>query len=129
MLRTDYARTRWIQATRASLDACAVRLKEARTRHQAFHPASVLERRVEAVANLRARFEKSGQKGIDQKAERLVRLGGLLRTLGPVSAFQRGFSITLGPNGKIVTSAATLKAGDLMRTKFADGETLSTVNP
>jgi exonuclease VII large subunit len=46
-----------------------------------------------------------------------------------VSAFQRGFSITLGPNGKIVTSAAALKAGDVMRTKFADGETLSTVNP
>lgn len=129
VLRTDYARTQWIQAARASLDAFAMRLNEARARHQAFHPASVLERRVEAVANLRMRFEKSGQNSIDQKAEHLARLGGLLRTLGPVSAFQRGFSITLGPNGKIVTSAAALKAGDVMRTKFADGETLSTVNP
>ena len=53
----------------------------------------------------------------------------MLRTLGPESAFQRGFSITLGADGKIITSAAYLKSGDLLRTKFADGETTSIVQP
>jgi exodeoxyribonuclease VII large subunit len=129
VMRLDSARGQLAQATRASLDAYAVRLNEARARHRAYHPARVLERRVEAVANLRLRIERAGHDVIEHKAERLGRLRGLLRTLGPESAFQRGFSITLGANGKIITSAAALKAGDVMRTKFADGETLSTVNP
>lgn len=129
VMRLDSARGQLAQATRASLDACTVRLNEARARHRAYHPARVLERRVEAVANLRLRIERAGHDVVEQKAERLGRLRGLLRTLGPESAFQRGFSIALGADGKIITSAAALKVGDVMRTKFADGETRSTVNP
>ena len=56
-----------------------------------------------------------------------MRLRGLLRTLGPESAFQRGFSITLGPDGRIVRAAAALHPGDLLQTKFADGVTRSRV--
>ena len=82
---------------------------------------------METVIRLRERFERAGKDALDHQAERLVRLRGLLRTLGPESVFQRGFSITLGADGKIVTSATTLKPGDLMRTKFADGETQSIV--
>ena len=43
------------------------------------------------------------------------------------SAFQRGFSITLGADGKIITSASALKVGELLKTKFADGEMTSRV--
>jgi exodeoxyribonuclease VII large subunit len=79
------------------------------------------------VARLRERFERAGQNALDHQSERLAQLSGLLRTLGPESAFQRGFSITLGSDGKIVSSATALKPGELMRTKFADGETQSIV--
>ena len=82
---------------------------------------------MDTVAGLRQRFERSGKDNLTGRAEQLVRLRGLLRALGPESAFQRGFSITLGPDGKIVTSAGTLKPGEIMRTKFADGETTSIV--
>ena len=51
----------------------------------------------------------------------------MLRTLGPESAFQRGFSIAMAADGKIISSAAELKCGDFLRTKFADGETTSIV--
>jgi len=33
----------------------------------------------------------------------------------------------VGPDGRIARSAAALHPGDLLRTKFADGETTSTV--
>ena len=128
VMRLDSARGQLSQATRAVLEAIATRLNDARARHRACQPARVLERRTDAVASLRQRFERAGKDRLDQRTERLGRLRGLLRTLGPESAFQRGFSITLGPDGKIVTSATTLNPGDLMRTKFADGETASTVN-
>ena len=51
----------------------------------------------------------------------------MVRALGPESAFQRGFSITLGADGKVVRSAASLLPGDLLRTKFNDGEVASRV--
>ena len=82
---------------------------------------------MDAVASLGQRLDRAVKDRFGQRTDRLGRLGGMLRALGPESAFQRGFSITLGPDGRIVTTAASLKGGDLMRTKFGDGETLSVV--
>jgi exodeoxyribonuclease VII large subunit len=127
VMRLDSARGQLTQATRAALDAMAARLNDVRARHNSFHPELVLQRRMETVKNLRQRFERAGRDILSERADRLGRLRGLLRTLGPESAFQRGFSITLAADGKIVSSAGTLKPGDVMRTKFADGETLSIV--
>ncbi len=128
MMRVDSARAQLARATKASLDIQASRLNEARMRHKACHPTRVIERRLERLAELRARFEKATKDELTQRGERLERLRGLLRALGPESAFQRGFSITLTEDGKLVTSATTLKSGDRLRTKFADGETKSTVD-
>ncbi len=128
VMRLDSARGQLAQATRVSLETFVMRLNEARARHQLFHPASVVERRMDTVKNLRQRFERAGRDIVKERTERLVRLRGLLRTLGPESAFQRGFSITLAADGRIATSANAFKPGDLMRTKFADGETLSIVD-
>lgn len=127
VMQLDSARVQLSQATRGALDRLFARLHEARVRHQQHHPAIVLERRMDAVANLQQRFERAAKNHVTLRGNGLDRLRGLLRALGPESAFQRGFSITLGPDGKIVTSAATLKPGEGMRTKFADGETLSVV--
>ena len=82
---------------------------------------------MEFLAQMKLRLERAGKDRIDQRIERLARLRGLLRALGPESAFQRGFSITLGADGKVIRSASSLKPGDLLRTKFADGETASRV--
>lgn len=127
VMRLDSARTQLLRATRNASDNLAARLNEARARHKSHHPARVLERRMGTVAGLRQRFERAGKDNLVSRAEKLARLRGLIRTLGPESAFQRGFSITLGPDGKIVTSAAALKPGEVMRTKFSDGETTSIV--
>jgi exodeoxyribonuclease VII large subunit len=127
VMRLDSTRGQLSQAMRVSLEAFATRQNEARARHKACHPARVLERRLDTVKSLRQRFERAGKDILNERTERLGRLRGLLRTLGPESAFQRGFSITLAADGKIVTSANTLNPGELMRTKFADGETLSIV--
>ncbi|NQX00656.1 exodeoxyribonuclease VII large subunit [bacterium] len=127
VMRLDSARGQLQQATRGALEAANLRLNEARARHKLQHPARVLERRMDSVAGLRQRFERAGRDVLTGRGEQLVRLRGLLRALGPESAFQRGFSITVGPDGKIVSSAATLKPGEKMRTKFADGETVSVV--
>jgi len=129
VLRLDSARAQLSQATRSSLDSLSQRLKDLRASHKANHPARVLERRTEAVTHFRQQFERAGKDALTTRAERLDRLRVMLRTLGPEATFQRGFSITLGADGKIITSAASLKSGDLLNTKFADGETKSIVQP
>ncbi len=127
MMRLDTARGRLAKAVSSALDETCVRLNEARAGHRAQHPARVLERRVENLMDIRRRLERAGKDPLDRRKERLVRLRGLLRALGPESAFQRGFSITLGEDGKAVRSAVGLKPGDLLRTKFSDGEATSRV--
>lgn len=127
MMRLDSTAARLSMALKSALDAASMRLNEARTGHRAHHPARVLERRLEFLTHKRLRFDRLGAEIILQREERMVRLRGLLRALGPESAFQRGFSITLGQDGKVIRSATALKPGDILRTKFSDGEAISRV--
>ena len=127
MQQLDTLRARLTQALRNELDLLAARLNELRVRHRSQQPARVLERRLEHLANQRRRLDGLIEVTLQRNTERLMRLRGMLRTLGPESAFQRGFSITLGPAGRIARSAGALHPGDLLITKFADGETPSRV--
>jgi hypothetical protein len=58
---------------------------------------------------------------------KLLHLRQLLRSLGPDSAFKRGFSITLGPDGKALRSATGITPGTRLLTKLADGTVASVV--
>lgn len=127
VMRLDSARSKVHQATGAALEKLAKRLSDLRTKHQSHHPEKVLERRSDAVENLRRHLQRAGTDALDRRARQVDRLRAMLRTLGPESAFQRGFSITLGADGRLITSAASLRPGDRLRTKFADGETASIV--
>jgi exodeoxyribonuclease VII large subunit len=126
-MRLDTARAQLVSALRSSMDLLAARLAEARNGHRAHHPAKVLERRLDNLKQLGRRLESASVIPLDRHRERLVRLRGLLRALGPESAFQRGFSITLGADGRVIRSAEQLKPGDAILTKFAVGEVKSTV--
>jgi exodeoxyribonuclease VII large subunit len=127
VMRLDTARGRLSHALEAALDAMSVRLRAARSGHRAHQPVRVLERRMECLVDLQRRLESASKARIDRRDESLTRLQGLLRALGPSSAFQRGFSITLGADGKALRSALQIRSGDLLRTKFADGEAMSRV--
>ncbi|MBC8128117.1 MAG: exodeoxyribonuclease VII large subunit [Gloeobacteraceae cyanobacterium ES-bin-144] len=127
MMRMDAVRVQLSQAVRAALEVAAVRLHETRANHRTHHPARVIERRLDALTNLGRRLEIAGKEPLERSNEKLTSLRSLLRTLGPASAFQRGFSITLSEDGKALKSASQVKPGDLLRTKFADGEASSRV--
>jgi exodeoxyribonuclease VII large subunit len=129
MMRLDGLRAALTHATRKSLEAAALRVSEARADHRAVHPARILERRAESLDSLKDRLERLGREGTSRQAERLAGLKALLRTLGPESAFQRGFSITIGADGGIVRSVNDVKPDQTLRTKFSDGEVLSRVEP
>lgn len=127
MMRLDTSRARLSMSVRVVLDTVFMRLKEAQAGHRAHHPDIVLQRRVEHLSHKRLQLERLGAEIVQKREERLVGLQGLLRALGPESAFQRGFSITLGQDGKAIRSVTALKSGDVLRTKFSDGDAISRV--
>ena len=50
-----------------------------------------------------------------------------LDSLSPKNILKRGYSITLDDDGKSITNSASLKAGSKIKTIYADGSTISTV--
>ncbi len=128
MMRLDTLRGRLQRAVRGGLRDAEARLAEARTAHRARHPTRILDRRLEWLADRRRRIEDIARDRLARREARLARAKALLRTLGPESAFQRGFSITYGPDGRILRSADEVKPGDPLRTRLAAGEVRSRVD-
>jgi exodeoxyribonuclease VII large subunit len=128
MMRLDSLRSRLDRAVHTGLREAAARLGEARAAHRARHPAKVLERRAEWLEERRRQMGRLVGESIDRREARLLRARALLRTLGPESAFQRGFSITFGPDGRLLRSAEGLQQGDVLRTRLAAGEVRSEVS-
>ena len=58
----------------------------------------------------------------EREAGRLARVESALSALSPEATLRRGFSITRTADGRVITSATSLKQGDRLRTQFADGE-------
>jgi len=127
MMRVDTLCTGLSQALRSAMGNHGTRLAEVRLQHNARHPARMLARRAEHLAEFPLKMDRAAQARLRREAEKITHLRGMIRALGPESAFQRGFSITLTEDGKLIKSAAAVKPGDLLRTKFADGEIKSQV--
>ena len=64
---------------------------------------------------------------MDSSKNRVAELANFLRLLGPRQTLERGYSITLDTNGNVVRSAQSLKTGDAIHTKLAEGEVNSIV--
>jgi len=71
---------------------------------------------------------RSSNLAIARQTESLKALEEKLTLLNPDNILKRGFSITRH-NGKAVTSAAQLKAGDVLQTQLYEGEVTSEVKP
>jgi exodeoxyribonuclease VII large subunit len=64
---------------------------------------------------------------LDSGKSRVAELSNFLRLLGPRQTLERGYSITLDDQQRVVRSPHTLKAGDRILTKLAEGEVNSVV--
>jgi len=126
-MQVDGLRSRLSQSVRAGLEEAASRLAHAALTHKAQHPANVLERRLSHVTSLGRQLSRLSEEQLARRDQQVRRLAGLLRTLGPESAFQRGFSITLDAKGKLVRSTKDVQPGDLLVTKLKDGQVSSRV--
>lgn len=125
--RLDFLRDSLVQSAGSAVRIREQSHRELSLRHKALHPRKILERRFERTTALHRIFHQLAHRQLADHSRRLERLQTMIRTLGPDSAFKRGFSITLGEDGKILRSAAEAKSGMALRTKLIDGEVVSTV--
>ncbi|MFK7851920.1 MAG: exodeoxyribonuclease VII large subunit [Akkermansiaceae bacterium] len=125
--RLDYARERLLSATASTLAECEQSYKNLSLRHISLHPRKILERRMDRVEAISRIFQQIANQKLLEKTRHLNTLETILRTLGPESAFKRGFSITLNEQGNVIRSAQEIDQGGIIRTKLIDGEIISTV--
>jgi exodeoxyribonuclease VII large subunit len=121
-MRLDSIRSRLSSAAESTLRDHSRNLKELSRALAAHHPARQMQLRMEHLLRLRGQLERSTRQRLDQAERGLDRLRSLLRTLGPESAFERGFSIALDRKGRIIRSKADVSSGETIRTMVKDGE-------
>jgi exodeoxyribonuclease VII large subunit len=121
VLRLDEVRSAMSRALKERLRELEIRVIDRRSAWRARHPQIVVQQRQNGLQQFKARYSLLVNHQLERSAQRLERARGLLMTLGPESAFKRGFSITLTAEGKLVTDPKQVKAGDRLTTRVVGG--------
>ncbi|HLS84756.1 MAG TPA: exodeoxyribonuclease VII large subunit [Burkholderiales bacterium] len=103
---------RHLEYAMQALDALARRL---------VHPAERLRSYRRTLAQLAGRLAFGFGHNVRLAEGRLERLVVALGGLDPRAVLARGYSITLGADGKVITDAVAVRAGDRLRTTLARG--------
>ena len=82
------------------------------------------ERRLE---RLRPRLMPALRLHLQRVESRLENAAAKLKAYSPYGVLDRGYSLTTAADGSVVKDAKTLKAGDVLTTRFAKGEAESVV--
>lgn len=106
---------------RAELDRLAIRL----TRMQ---PAAVHARRQERVEQLAGRLRRVLARAVAQRRDVLESTARELHAIGPAQVLARGFTLTLGPDGKALRSISQAPPGTQLETVLCDGRVRSRVD-
>ncbi len=78
--------------------------------------------RRQTLATIRHRLARAAQGDLARRRDRLARLGGKIEAMSPNRLLARGFTLCLDEQGRVVTRAARLKPGAMIRARFIDGE-------
>ncbi|MFA7345587.1 MAG: exodeoxyribonuclease VII large subunit [Terrimicrobiaceae bacterium] len=114
--------TGWIHARRLILERASVVLG-------ACSPDKRISEAMHLLANSRTAMKQSCDDRLLGLRSRLEKNAAVLGALSPSAALARGFTLTLGSDGRLVRSAAGITAGDTLMTKFSDGAVRSIVMP
>jgi exodeoxyribonuclease VII large subunit len=147
--RITLLRHRLGQGETANLQRSAARIDALHMRMQGAQPAVVLAKRRQSTQALAHRLHSAVHRS-HAKAEaslasrrlpeamskRLGALGGVvalldrsLEVVNPEAVLTRGFSLTLDAHGGLIRDAKAVQAGDVLRTRMANGEIRSRVEP
>ncbi len=105
----------------------AVRERRERVRHagevlRARRPDAALAVARGRLFEIEKRLRELAARRVADERRRVESALGLLAVLSPRATLERGFTMTVGADGKLVRRAAEVAAGDELVTRFADGD-------
>jgi exodeoxyribonuclease VII large subunit len=124
--RDRAARARLGQATRHQLHRHAERL-DTRSRRIASQARRHVDTAAVSTGQRAARIGPCAHRALAHHSERLASWRRLLAAYDVERQLERGYTLTLGEDGRIVRSVGTLTEGSVLVTRFADGTAVSDV--
>jgi exodeoxyribonuclease VII large subunit len=118
--RAQRATARRLTRLRAELTAAEVALSKA-------HPHRRIAAQRAALRELAQRLDTAGRRELRRRREPLTALEHKLHALSPRRVLDRGYSLTFGPDGHLLTDAATVAPGAAVRIALQKGELAATV--
>jgi exodeoxyribonuclease VII large subunit len=112
---------RRLAAARADLRGVEVRLHRA-------HPHRRIAEQRHALAAMRHRLEAALQPALARRRHAIEAACGKLEALSPMRVLERGFSLTQRADGRVVTSADDVRAGERISVRVHDGGIDATVD-
>ncbi|MCX5661350.1 MAG: exodeoxyribonuclease VII large subunit [Planctomycetota bacterium] len=110
---------------RAQADAARV---DAAARHPIFRrPERMLDAHRQRLDRLGERLKAELPRRLQRAEERLRSMGKQLEAVGPMNVLSRGYSYTLGPDGRVLVDAQQVRAGDRLTSVLAKGKVVSRV--
>ena len=122
---TEALGTRLQRAQRRHLERSRLLLTALGQRHGSAQPR--LDKLADRLAHLRYRLEQRTAWVLSQHSGKLNSLASSLNQLDPHAVLTRGYALAIGPDGRAIRDAATLKPGDALQLNFARGAATATV--
>ncbi|MEP6938807.1 MAG: exodeoxyribonuclease VII large subunit [Rudaea sp.] len=120
--KLDHAHARLItQHPRNRLRGGGERLAQLRARLQSQHTQSRIRVHSDRLTELRRRICTAGIGGVDARRRRLADLARTLNAVSPLATLQRGYTITLDRNGRVMRSIEQARTAGLLDVRFVDG--------
>jgi len=111
-----------VVAHRSRLDAIASRPAFARPLDGVHHWSRQMD-------DLATRFSGAMQVNLREQQSRVAAISGKLETLSPLAVLQRGYSLTQDSvTGRLITSTQSLKKGQQISTRLAEGNVISIIS-
>ncbi len=123
----DQRETRLAALLGARLGEVRMHLARMRSVLAAYKPSKLVQDRRHEVLVCAARLRQAANISLAQLKTRAARAEQLVQLLGPQQTLDRGYSITTDQRDQVITSAAALSPGQLIRTRLADGKVESEV--
>ncbi|MBZ5741327.1 exodeoxyribonuclease VII large subunit [Nocardioides mangrovi] len=104
----------WLAREQAGLDAL-------RSRPALADPRSLVDARIDEVAQLRDRARRTFGHRLDRATDEIGHQRARARALSPLATLQRGYAVLQDSEGHVVTSVAGVAAGAPVSVRVADG--------
>ena len=123
----DLAVTRLAAALRNRLELARGRLGGVETAYILRRPFDRIHQEAQRIDEITQTLARDARHRIGMLGQQLGSVAGRLDSLSPLKVLERGYSITLKPDGRAVRSSDDVQPGDTIRTRVARGEITSKV--